>query len=127
MAEVGRLRTRWFFPTVVLTVAVEAYLNHDPPDPSYKHVTQAFAAILGEYYRQKFRQAHGLSEPAETACIARFVDGREDCPHNVVAQDDDPNAPPHSPPGDDHSTLWLNEDGDPAVHVISTRLSPAYR
>jgi hypothetical protein len=26
--------------------AVEAYLAHEPPDPSYKHVTQAFAAIL---------------------------------------------------------------------------------
>jgi hypothetical protein len=96
--------------------AVEAYLAHEPPDPSYKHVTQAFAAILGEHYREKFRRAHGVSEPAETACIARLIDGRERCPHNVVAQDDDPNAPPHSPPGDDHSTLWLNENGDPVVY-----------
>jgi hypothetical protein len=96
--------------------AVEAYLAHEPPDPSYKQVTQAFAAMLGEHYRQKFTTAHGLSEPAETACIGRLIDGRERCPHNVVAQDDDPNAPPHSPPGDDHSTLWLNENGDPVVY-----------
>jgi hypothetical protein len=96
--------------------AVEAYLAHDAPDPSYKHVTQAFAAILGEHYREKFRRAHGLSEPAETACIGRLIDRREKCPHNVVAQDDDPNAPPHSPPGDDHSTLWLDEDGNPALY-----------
>jgi hypothetical protein len=96
--------------------AVEAYLAHDAPDPTYKHISQAFAAILGEHYLKKFVRAHGLAEPAETACIGRLIDGCDECPHNVVEQDDDPNAPPHAPPGDDHSTLWLDEDGDPAVY-----------
>jgi len=96
--------------------AVEQYLDHDAPEPTYKHVTQALGAILGEYYRERFMQAHGLSEPAEAACLARLIDGRDECPHNVVAADDDPNAPPHSPPGDDHSTLWLDAAGDPAVY-----------
>jgi hypothetical protein len=94
--------------------AVEEYLDHEPP--SYKHLSQALGAILGEHYREIFMRAHGLSEPAETACIGRLIDGRDRCPHNVVTQDDDPNAPPHVPPGDDHSTLWLDEDGDPAVY-----------
>lgn len=96
--------------------AVEQYLKHDPPDPTYNHLSQALGAILGEHYREKFVNAHGLTEPAETACLARLIDGRDECPHNVVTQDDDPNAPPHAPPGDDHSTLWLDEDGDPAVY-----------
>ena len=96
--------------------AVEAYLEHDPPDPSFRHLSHALGAILGDHYRQKFMQAHGLERPADTACIARLIDGRDECPHNVVAEDDDPNAPPHAPPGDDHSTLWLDEDDDPAVY-----------
>ncbi len=70
--------------------AVAQYIEHDPPDPTYNHLSQALGAILGEYYREKFMQAHGLSEPAETACLARLIDGRDECPHNVVTQDDDP-------------------------------------
>ena len=98
--------------------AVEAYLEHDPPDPSFRHLSHALGAILGEHYRQKFMDAHGLSEPADTACIGRLIDGRDECPHNVLGGDDDPNAPPHAPPGDDHATLWLDADGEPAVYSM---------
>jgi hypothetical protein len=99
-----------------LKEAIHDYLEYDPPDPTYKHLSQALGAIVGDHYRETFIQAHGLSEPAETACLARLIDGRDECPHTVVAADDDPNAPPHAPPSDDHSILWLDADGNPALY-----------
>ncbi len=35
---------------------------------------------MGEYHRDAFIEAHELDEPAETACIARLIDGRDECP-----------------------------------------------
>lgn len=70
---------------------------------------------MGEYQHDAFVQAHGLDRPAETACIARLIDGRDECPHNPVGEDDYPTAPPYSPPASDHATLWL-DDGEPALY-----------
>jgi hypothetical protein len=97
--------------------AVHDYLDHEPEDPAWNDIWRALAAIMGEYQRNAFVQAHGLNRPAETACIARLIDGRDECPHNSVGEDDGPNAPPHKPPAADHSTLWLDEDS-PALYSM---------
>ena len=70
---------------------------------------------MGDHQRNDIIQAYDLNRPVEQACIARLIDGRDDCPHNPVGEDDGPNAPPHKPPASDHSTLWLDEDGSPAL------------
>ena len=80
-------------------------------------VERALAAILAEDRRDRFVNSHDLSEPAETACVARLI-GSNECPHNVLNQDDDPHAPPHEPPVADHATLWLDGDGEPAVYSM---------
>ncbi len=99
-----------------LKEAVHDYLDHDPDEPGFSNIWRALGAILGEYQRDAFAAAHDLAGPAETACIARLIDGRDECPHNAVDEDDDPNAPPHQPPVTDHATLWLDEDGGPALY-----------
>ncbi len=101
-----------------LREAIQNYLNHDPDDPKWSDIWRALGAIMGEYQRDRFLDAHGLDRPAETPCIARLIDGCDECPHNAVGEDDDPNAPPHAPPGKDHATLWLDEDGEPAVYSM---------
>lgn len=83
-----------------LKEAINDYLDHEPHDPQW----QALAAIMGEYQRGAFAEAYDLDCPADRACIARFIDGRNECPHHA-GQDDDPHAPPHKPPTADHSTL----------------------
>jgi hypothetical protein len=99
-----------------LKEAVHDYLDHEPRDPQWRDIWRALAAIMGEYQRDAFVQAHDLDRPAEKACIARLIDGRDECPHHAVGQDDDPRAPPHKPPAADHSTLWLDDDGSPALY-----------
>ena len=37
--------------------------------------------------------------------------------------DPDPDGPPHSPPADDHATLWLDDDGEPVLY--GTHVYPA--
>jgi hypothetical protein len=71
---------------------------------------------MGEHQRGVFVTAHDLDRPAKRACIAHLIDGREDCPHNPVGEDDNPHAPPHKPPAAEHSTLWLDDDGSPALY-----------
>jgi hypothetical protein len=88
-----------------LKEAVHAYLDHEPRDPQWRDIWRALAAIMGEYQRDAFIQAHDLDRPAEQACIARLIDGRDECPHNPIGQDDDPNAPPHKPPCRSQYTL----------------------
>ena len=56
----------------------------------------------------------GSGEAVPGSCAIRQP--REEYPHSVVTRDDDPNALPYSPSDDAHSTLWLDEDGDPAVY-----------
>ncbi|MFC7074686.1 hypothetical protein ACFQJ7_08540 [Halovenus rubra] len=67
---------------------------------------------MSEYQRDASVQAHDLDRPAETACIARLIDGRDECPHAPVGEDDDSTVPPHSLPASDHTALWL-DDGEP--------------
>jgi hypothetical protein len=98
-----------------LREAIHQYLDHPPEDPKFADIWRALGAIMGEYQRDAFVDAHDLDGPAETACIARLIDRYEECPHNVVGEDEDPNAPPHAPPAADHATLWL-DDGEPAVY-----------
>lgn len=101
-----------------LRQAVHDYLDHEPDDPKWNDIWRALAAIMGESQRDAFAKAHDLDRPAEKACIARLIDGRDECPHNPVGEDDDPNAPPHKPPASDHATLWLDEDGTPALYSM---------
>ena len=104
-----------------LKQAVAAYRDATERD---MRIERALAAILAEDRRDRFVNGHGLSEPAETACISRLI-GSKECPHNVIEPDDDPHAPPHKPPVSDHATLWLDEDGDPALysmHIYHTDL-----
>jgi len=96
-----------------LADAVDAYLDHEPEDPAWSDIWRALGAMMGEYQREAFRNAFGLSGPAEAACIGRLITG-EECPHDPLM--DSPARPPHSPPADDHSTLWLDEDGEPALY-----------
>lgn len=104
--------------------AIHTYLDHEPDDPRWNDIWQAFAAILGEYQRDRFVDAFELEEPAARPCIRRLITGEDECPchetrswedrerETIGARDDPPHAPPHS----DHSTLWLDEDGEPALY-----------
>jgi hypothetical protein len=97
-----------------LREAVHDFLDHEPNDPTYRDIWRSLAAILGEHQRDAFIQAFDIDGRADKACIRRLITGEEECPHSPL-EDDDPQGPPHSPPADDHSTLWLN-DGEPAVY-----------
>ena len=122
MSEDNDQRDRWptagFHPPVgprdeyqQLAQAIDRYLEAADRD---SQVERALAAIRWQDRRERFVSSHNLSEPAETACLARLIGGYDDCPHNLK----DPHAPPHSPPIDDHSTLWLNGEKEPAVYSM---------
>jgi|APHM01.1.fsa_nt_gi hypothetical protein len=82
-------------------------------------IERALAAIQWKQRRDQFVDGHHISGPADKACIARLIGGYDECPHNhVTGEHDDPAAPPHSPPASDHPTLWLGEDGDPALYSM---------
>ncbi|MDB2243022.1 hypothetical protein [Halorubrum ezzemoulense] len=99
--------------------AIHDYLDHEPDDPTWSDIWRAVGSIMGEYQRDAFAQAFDLDKPAEQACIRRLITGDEKCPHSPLEADSDPTGPPHSPPADDHPTLWLgNESGEPAVYSI---------
>jgi hypothetical protein len=106
-----------------LKAALHDYLDHEPPDPAWADIWRALAAILGEYQRDAFIRAFDLAEPAETPCIGRLITGAETCPHDVLKDDADADGPPHSPPADDHATLWLDDDGEPVLY--GTHVYPA--
>jgi hypothetical protein len=98
--------------------AVQDYLDHEPEDPAWNDIWRALGAIMGQYQRDAFAQAFDLDEPAEQACIRCLITG-EECPHSPLEADSDPTGLPHSPPADDHSTLWLDDkSGEPAVYSI---------
>lgn len=97
-----------------LEQAIDDYLESDDTSRPLKH---ALGAALGEHKRDRFVEAHELDEPADTACIRRLITGEDSCPHDALGADPDPDGPPHSPPADDHSTLWL-DDGEPAVYSM---------
>ena len=101
-----------------LEEAVHDYLDHDPPDPAWDDIWRALAAVLGEYQRDTFLEAFDLAEPAETPCIRRLITGEEECPHSPLQEDEDPEGPPHAPPARDHATLWLDENGEPALYSM---------
>jgi len=96
--------------------ALQAYLDHEPPKPQYADVWRAIAAILGEYQRDAFVDAFDLDQPAAKPCIRRLITGDAECPHSPLEADSDPQGPPHKPPASDHATLWLDEDGEPALY-----------
>ncbi|RLM89035.1 hypothetical protein [Haloarcula sp. Atlit-7R] len=100
-----------------LREAVHDYLDHEPEDPTWADIWKALGAIMGDYQRDAFVQAFDLDAPAETACIRRLITGDDECPHSPLDVDSDPKGPPHSPPADDHSTLWL-DDGEPALYSM---------
>jgi hypothetical protein len=99
-----------------LREAIHEYLDHDPDDPAWQDIWRAIGAILGEYQRDAFVQAFDLDEPAEKACIRRLITGDDTCTHSPLKADSDPDGPPHKPPASDHATLWLDEDGEPALY-----------
>jgi hypothetical protein len=107
-----------------LKEAIHDYLDHEPDNPQWNDIWRALAAIMGESQRDAFVDAFDLAQPAETPCIRRLITGEESCTcqqkrdwkqrelETIGARDD----PPHAPPYRDHSTLWLDESGDPAVY-----------
>ncbi|WP_250864822.1 hypothetical protein, partial [Halorientalis regularis] len=107
-----------------LREAVHDYLEHDPDDPAWTGIWRALGAVMGEYQRDGFVEAFDLNEPAERSCIRRLITGEDECPchetrgweerelETIGARDE----PPHSPPHADHKTLWLDEDGEPALY-----------
>lgn len=113
-----------------LREAVHDYLDHEPDDPKWNNIWQALAAILSAHQRDAFVNAFELTEPAERACVRRLITGSEKCPcldtrdwkerelEQIGARDE----PPHKPPHSDHATLWLDENGDPAVYSIHVYL-----
>ena len=103
-----------------LEAALEAYLDADPSDPKWRDIWRGLAAMLGKYQRDAFLEAFELTAPAETACIHRLITGAEACPHRAdsTAASGPPEGPPHSPPGDDHATLWLDADDEPALYGL---------
>ncbi|RJX47487.1 hypothetical protein [Halonotius pteroides] len=106
-----------------LEEAVEAYLDHDADDPRYDNIWRALGAILGGYQRDVFIDAFDLAEPADSACIRRLITGDGECSCSVRSwkkrereKIGDLDEPPHSPPHSDHATLWLDENGNPAMY-----------
>jgi len=100
-----------------LREAINAYLEHESEDPAWDDIWRALGAILAEYQRERFIEAFGVDEPAETACIRRLITGEGECPHSPLEVNDDPTGPPHAPPARDHATLWL-DDGDPVAYSM---------
>jgi hypothetical protein len=102
-----------------LVEAIEQYLLSEPPgDLDRWPINRVLAETLWDYRRERCVESHDLAEPAETGCIAPLIGEHEECPHNVVDSDDDLHAPPHKPPASDHGTLWLDEEGRPAVYSM---------
>jgi len=109
-----------------LEQAIHDYLNHEPDDPRWNDIWRALGSILGEYHRDRFVDAFDLAEPAEMPCIRRLITGEDECTcherggwqerelEQIGARDD----PPHAPPHHDHATLWVDEDGEPAVYSM---------
>ena len=88
-----------------LEEALQKYLDHDPPDPTYRDVWRAIATIPGEYQRDAFINAFGLDNTAERPCIRRLITGEKECPYTPLEADSDPQGPPHAPPSSDHAIL----------------------
>lgn len=106
-----------------LREAVHQYLDHDPDNPAWDDIWRAVGAILGEYQRDAFIDAFGVAERADHACIRRLITGEEECVHTLEPDAGkslfgpmDEEEPPHKPPGSDHATLWLDENGEPALY-----------
>lgn len=99
-----------------LSEAIQNYLEHSHDDPKWDDIWRAIAVILGEHQRDRFTDAFDLVQPAERACIAPLISDADECPHSGPYPESGTGDLPHSPPADDHSTLWLNEDDEPAVY-----------
>lgn len=96
-----------------LKAAVEAYVETNLPSGE-DYIERALAKILWEHRRDRFAESHGLAGVAETACIARLIDDDlDECPHSPGTHELN-----HSPPAADHPTLWLDDDGDPAMYSM---------
>lgn len=98
--------------------------DHEPDNPRWDDIWRALGAILGEYQRDRFVDAFELAGQAEVPCIRRLITNESECPCHetrswedreldlIGARDDLPHSPPHH----DNATLWLDEDGEPAVY-----------
>lgn len=71
---------------------------------------------MGKYQQQPFVEAFELAGPADKPCIGQLITGEESL-HGLLMYS--PERPPHSPPADQHATLWLDEDGEPALYGIA--------
>lgn len=78
---------------------------------------------MGGWQQDTVISALDLSEPTERPCIRRLITGEECNCHETrgwkereLEQIGTSDEPPHAPPYRDHATLWLNEDGEPALY-----------
>ncbi|RJX47520.1 hypothetical protein, partial [Halonotius pteroides] len=108
----------------MLKEAVENFIEPELPEGATS-IERALARILWEDRRDRFAEAHGLDGVADKACIARLIDDDlDECPHGHASSHDS-RMLHHKPPAADHSTLWLDDNNDPALysmHVYSTDL-----
>jgi hypothetical protein len=108
-----------------LNDAIEAFEGSDDLPPQ-DDLWRVLGNLLAVDLRDRFQNRASVDKPAETACIRRLITGEDNCPcsdtrswvdreqEQIGARDE----PPHQPPHADHTTLWLDEDSEPAVYSM---------
>lgn len=120
-----KIETKYSDEYRALEAAIKAYREADdlpPQDDLWRVLGNLLAADL----RNRFQNRARVDQPADTACIRRLITGEDKCAcaetrswvdreqEEIGARDD----PSHKPPHSDHPTLWLDEDGEPAVYSM---------
>jgi len=109
----------------VVEEALEALQLSDDRPPQ-DDLWRILGNLLAWELRERFKTRAGVNQSAETACIRRLITGADECScsetRSWVAREREQigarEVPPHQPPYADHSTLWLDETGDPVVYSM---------
>ncbi len=87
-------------------------------------VRRAIADALSDELRERFKAAWKVDRTVDTVCVRRLITGEDECncdrswidgERETVGEGD---KLPHKPPHAVHSTLWLDEDDEPAVYSM---------
>ncbi|UPM44853.1 hypothetical protein [Halocatena salina] len=101
---------------------VQEYADDDQ-EPG-EGVRRAIADALEDELRERFKNAWKVDEQAEKPCFRRLITGEDECSCDRSWIDRELETvgkgerPPHKPPHSDHASLWLDEDGEPAIFSI---------
>jgi len=94
--------------------------------PRQDDLWRVLGNLLAADLHDRFQNRAGVDKPAATACIRRLITGEDSCrcsdTRSWVDREQEQigacDEPPHQPPHSDHATLWLDDDGEPAVYSI---------